>query len=222
MKLYRFEHSCYARKAQMLLDLLGARYDIVDVPYGDRSELATLTGGYIQVPVLVDDAGRVTVDSRAICAALLQGEHAERLLPSPWQGPIWAYADWCDGPLEDVLFRLASPGIRRRFERAADRALFTFIKERKFGRGCVEQWQQSTGELVSQARALLAPTGQTLARRPFLFGDQPTLADAALYGQLAMIRGADADLPGALASVLPEWMTRLESKALRAEDPGSS
>jgi glutathione S-transferase len=213
MKLYRFEYSCYARKAQMLLDLLGVPYDIVDVPYGDRSELAALTGRYIQVPVLADDAGQVTIDSRAICVALLQGEQAERLTPSPWQGPIWAYADWCDGPLEDVLFRLASPGIRRRFERIADRALFTFIKERKFGRGCVEQWQQSTGELVSQARALLAPTAQTLARQPFLFGEQPTLADAALYGQLAMIRFADTDLPAALASVLPEWMARLESAA---------
>src|SRR5450756_2104971 len=148
MKLFRFEYSCYARKAQMVLDLLGVHYEAVGVPYGDRTELATLTGGYIQVPVLVDDAGQVTVDSRAICATLLRGEDAERLVPSPWQGPIWAYADWCDGLLEDVLFRIASPGIRRRFSRVADRALFTFIKERKFGRGCVEEWERDAAELV--------------------------------------------------------------------------
>jgi len=213
MKLYRFEYSCYARKAQMVLDLLGLAYETVDVPFGDRTDLATLTDGYIQVPVLVDDAGRVTVDSRAICVEVLHGEPAERLVPSPWQGPIWAYADWCDGPLEDVLFRLASPGIRRRFQRVAERALFTFIKERKFGHGCVEQWQQDTGELVSRARSSLTPTVQTLGRRPFLFGEEPTLADAALYGQLAMIRFADADLPAALAPVLAEWMARLETAA---------
>ena len=37
MKLYRFDYSCYARKVQMVLDLLGLRYDAVDVPYGDRA-----------------------------------------------------------------------------------------------------------------------------------------------------------------------------------------
>ena len=143
MKLYRFAYSCFARKAQMVLDLLGRDYQAVDVPYGDRSELVALTGGYLQVPVLVDDAGEVTVDSRAICERLLQGDAAHQLVPPPWEGPIWAYADWVDGPLEDLMFRLASPGVRRSFARPADRALFTFIKERKFGRGCVEDWERS-------------------------------------------------------------------------------
>ncbi|MBI1815506.1 MAG: glutathione S-transferase family protein [Deltaproteobacteria bacterium] len=210
MKLYRFEYSCYARKAQMVLDLLGLRYDIVEVPFGDRTELATLTHGYIQVPVLVDDRGEVIVDSRAICETLLQGEYAERLVPSPWQGPIWAYADWCDGPLEDVLFRIASPGIRRWLTRTADRALLTFIKERKFGKGCVDDWERGAADLIARARALLAPTAQTLRQQPFIFGPRATLADAALYGLCAMLRGADATMPGALAPELAPWMSRVE------------
>jgi glutathione S-transferase len=215
MKLYRFEYSCYARKAQMVLDLLGVRYEAVEVPYGDRTELATLTGGYIQVPVLVDDASQVTVDSRAICETLLRGKDAGQLVPPPWQGPIWAYADWCDTRLEDVLFRIASPGIRRRFSRAADRALFTFIKERKFGRGCVEEWERDAAELVARAQALLEFTVQTLSQRPFIFGDRPTLADAALYGQCCMLRFADAAMPAALTPVLSEWMARLEAAVKR-------
>jgi len=209
VKLYRFEHSCYARKVQSVLDLLGLPYEVVDVPYGDRAELATVTRGYIQVPVLVSDMGEVTVDSRTICETLLQGGRAEQLVPAPWQGPIWAYADWCDGPLEDVLFRLASPGIRRRFARPADRALFTFVKERKFGRGCVEEWERTARELATRAGALLVPTAQTLARQPFIFGTRPTLADAALYGQCAMLRFADATLPAALAPTLADWMVRV-------------
>jgi glutathione S-transferase len=67
MKLYRFRHSGFARKVQMVLDLLGRRYDLVEVPYLDRNELAGLTGGYIYVPVLVGDDGRVTTESRSIC-----------------------------------------------------------------------------------------------------------------------------------------------------------
>ena len=215
MKLYRFAYSCFARKAQMVLDLLGRDYQAVDVPYGDRSELVALTGGYLQVPVLVDDAGEVTVDSRAICERLLQGDAAHQLVPPPWEGPIWAYADWVDGPLEDLMFRLASPGVRRSFARPADRALFTFIKERKFGRGCVEEWERNAAELVGRARALLEPTVQTLSQRPFIFGDRPTLADAALYGQCCMLRCADAAMPAALAPVLSQWMPRLEATVKR-------
>jgi len=215
MKLYRFEYSCFARKAQMVLDLLGLPYEIVEVPFGDRAELVALTKGYVQVPVLVDDAGKITVDSRAICEALLRGERAERLVPSPWQGAIWAYADWIDGPFEDVAFRIATPGIRRRFVRPADAALFVFIKERKFGRGCADEWERNAGELIARARAMLAPTLQTLSERAFIFGDRPTLADAALYGQCAMLRSADAAMPAALAPALGEWMGRVETAAKR-------
>jgi glutathione S-transferase len=39
MKLYRFDHSPFVRKVQIVLDLIGAEFECVDVPYGDRSEL---------------------------------------------------------------------------------------------------------------------------------------------------------------------------------------
>lgn len=211
MRLFRLRYSPFALKVQKVLDLLGLSYEAVDVPYGDRSELVAVTGGYIQVPVLVDDDGTVVVDSRAICEHLLCGERAARLVPPGWDGPIWAYADWCDGPLEDVCFRLATPAARRQFARPVDRALYTFIKERKFGRGCVEEWEHNAGELTARIREMLAPTVRTLAQRPFLFGDRVTLADAALYGQCAMLRVADPAMPAALAPELDAWMARVDS-----------
>ena len=73
MKLYRLRYSPYARKVQMLLDLLRRPYELIEVSYGDRNELATLTGGYIYVPVLVDDAGKVLCESRAICGDMKTG-----------------------------------------------------------------------------------------------------------------------------------------------------
>ncbi|MBI5503674.1 MAG: glutathione S-transferase family protein [Deltaproteobacteria bacterium] len=215
MKLYSFPYSCYARKAQMVLDLLGARYEVVDVPYGDRTELALLTGGYIQVPVLVDDAGEVTADSRSICKRLLDGPRGAELVPPPWQGPIWAYSDWCDGPLEDVCFRLATPGLRELFERPADRALYTFIKERKFGRGCVEEWKRSEEALLARTGEMLAPTIETLRRQSFLFGASPTLADASLYGLCFMLRAASPRFLGSLAETVKSWMEKLEKVAHR-------
>jgi glutathione S-transferase len=211
MKLYRFKYSPYARKVQMVLDLVGAKYEKIDVSYSDRTELAKLTGGYIYVPVLVDDAGKVVTESRTICEHLLATKEGARLVPSPWEGPIWAYSDFTDGPLEDVLFRIASPAVRDAWKDPGERALYVLIKERKFGAGCVDAWERDRASLVARARHLLAPTLKTLAAKPYLFGDAPTLADAGLYGQCAMLEEADKTLLTHVAEELVPFMRRLET-----------
>jgi glutathione S-transferase len=209
VRLFRFPYSCFALKVQCLLDLAGLRADVEDVPYGDRSALVALTGGYLHVPVLVDDDGGVHLESRAISALIIK-QYAPALVPSPLDGPVWAYADWCDQVLEEGCFKLAAPGIRRRFPRPVDRALYALIKERKYGAGCVELWEKSTSELLERTCAALEPSGRTLSEQLFLFGDEPTLADAALWGQLAMVRFAGVE-PAALGSSLAAWVQRLEA-----------
>jgi glutathione S-transferase len=194
----------------MLLDLLRVQHELVDVPYSDRSELARLTEGYIYVPVMLWDDGSVTVESRTICQQLLDKTPAHELVPSPFQGPIWAYADFCDGPLEDVLFRIASPGLHHAWQDPGDRALFALIKERKFGAGCVAAWQRDQSTLIARGRTLLEPTFATLRQQPFVFGERPTLADAALYGELAMLAEADPELIGRAFPELGPYQARLE------------
>jgi glutathione S-transferase len=212
MKLYSLRYSPYARKVEMLLELLGQPYERIEMQYSDRTELATVTGGYVYVPVLVDDEGRVTVESRDICEKLLSGAAASRLVPAPLQGPIWAYADFVDGPLEDVLFRIASPTIREAWKSPSDRALYALIKERKFGAGCLDAWLRDREGLFSRGRRLLAPTLATLAAQEFLFGSRPTLADAALYGCCSMLKAADPALLSQLSSALPAYMERVEAQ----------
>ena len=215
MKLYRFRYSPYARKVQMLLDLLGAEYQLIEQSYADRSELSELTGGYIQVPVLLTEEGRAIVESRVICEHLLAGAASEKLVPAPLEGPIWAYADFVDGPLEDVLFRIASPDIRDAWPTAAERGLYVYIKERKFGAGCVDAWRRDRSQLIQRAQSLLAPTLRTLAQRPFLFGDSPSLADAALYGNCVMLEEARPELLSQISTQLVSYSRRLEAAARR-------
>jgi glutathione S-transferase len=216
MKLYRTRHSPFARKVQMLLDLLPLEYELVEANYTDRSELARVTGGYIYVPVLVADDGAVTVESRRICEQLLAGPAGQKLVPAPFEGPIWAYADFCDGPLEDVLFRVASPAIRDAWADPGARALFNLIKERKFGAGCVDAWRNDQPALLARGRHLLAPTLTTLEQQPFLFGARPTLADAALYGNLAMLEEADPALLRRLSPGLVAYKLRVEAARARS------
>jgi glutathione S-transferase len=130
------------------------------------------------------------------------------LVPAALAGPVWAYADFCDGALEDILFRLAAPGIRRLFTDPAERALFTLMKERRYGAGCLDAWESELPALVARAREALAPTLTTLGRAAFIFGAEPTLADAALYGQLAMLKIGGQD-PAELGKPLGAWLARL-------------
>jgi hypothetical protein len=67
--------------------------------------------------------------------------------------------------------------------------------------------------LIERARRLLAPTLATLASQPFLFGESPTLADAALYGQCAMLEAAHAELPSVVSTALAPFMRRVEARA---------
>lgn len=217
MKLFRFPYSCYALKVQCLLDLAGEHVEVEDVPYGDRSALVEVTGGSIHVPVLVSDLGTVHLDSRAISEFIVARK--PHLVPSPLEGPVWAYADWCDQVLEDPCFKLAAPGVHRSFPRPADRALYALIKERKYGAGCIESWSQASGALLERSRAALVPTERTLRSCAFLFGAEPTLADAALWGQLAMLRFGSVPA-AALGESLPGWVARLE--AATAQRRGSA
>jgi glutathione S-transferase len=199
----------------MLLDLLGMEYQLIEQSYADRGELAERTGGYIQVPVLLTEDGRAIVESRVICEHLLIGPAGAKLVPAPLEGPIWAYADFVDGPLEDVLFRIASPDIRDAWQTAAERGLYTYIKERKFGAGCVDAWRRDRPQLIQRAQSMLAPTLKTLAQRPFLFGDSPSLADAALYGNCAMLEEARPELLSQISAQLVSYARRLEAATQR-------
>lgn len=215
MKLYRFRYSPYARKVQIVLDWLAQPYELVEASYGDRNELATVTGGYIYVPVLVTDAGRVLTESRDICEHLLSEHPQVPLAPAPLEGPVWAYHDWVDTSLEDVLFRIASPSIQRAWPTPGERALYTLIKERKFGAGCVDAWYREREALTTRAQKLLGPTLRTLSQQPFLFGNRPTLADAALYGNCVMLQEGVEQLLPSIASELLRYVERCEAASLR-------
>jgi glutathione S-transferase len=161
--------------------------------------------------VLVDDHGAVLTESRAICETLLAND--TRLVPPPWEGPIWAYHDFVDGPLEDVMFRIGSPAVRDAWPTPGERALYVLVKERKFGTGCVDAWERDREALIGRARHLLEPTLRTLTARPFLFGDAPTLADASLYGNCAMLEASGPALLGRVADGLVAFARRMEEQA---------
>jgi len=209
MRLHQFPYSPFAAKVRKYLELKGLSCEIVNVPYLDRRELVALTGGTMQIPVL-EDGGRVLDESARITAYL-----DEVYRPSLREDPLASVLEgWADNVLEDVAFRLATPGVHDRFAeleggRRDAPAFFRLVKERKYGPGCVEGWRSAERALVERLGALLVPIGRALAARPFILGTRPSLADAAVFGQLFMV---EFGLPGFVEHELPAlsgWYRRV-------------
>ena len=59
------------------------------------------------------------------------------------------------------------------------------FKERKFGRGCIDQWRTDSKQWQAQLATLLIPFEQMLGTRDFLLDDQPRFVDFDLWGILA-------------------------------------
>jgi glutathione S-transferase len=207
MKLYQFRYSPYAAKVRKCLELKRLAYQIVEVPYLDRRELVALTGGYAHVPVLA--AGDQVVFDSARITAWLDEKHAPSLRPEG--GAAVVFEQWADSVLEDQAFRLAAPVMELQIAeqnggREDARAMYRLVKERKFGTGCLDAWRADERGLASRVSALLAP----LRARPFLLGEEATLADAAVWGNLHMIECVSPGRAAHLAPHLAEWYQRLD------------
>jgi glutathione S-transferase len=214
MKLFQFAYSPYAAKVRKCLELKSLACEYVEVPYLDRREVAELSGGIIMIPILTD--GKTVVCDSPRITAYLDERYPASLRPEPLGAAATVFEAWADHVLEDVAFRLASPATEKRIAalnggRDDARAMYRFVKERKFGAGCIDQWAANAGELEGRLVALTTPLARTLAEQPFLLGARPTLADAAVYGNLYMLEWAQ---PGFVAARLPglaAWYARIEA-----------
>jgi glutathione S-transferase len=91
----------------------------------------------------------------------------------------------------------------------ADRVRFLRHKERKFGRGCIDEWRRQQKELLEQVDHRLVPFEEMLIYKPFLLDERPRFVDFDLYGMLAnFLYSGHYRLP-AKHSRLKEWYRRM-------------
>ena len=101
----------------------------------------------------------------------------------------------------------------------SDQLDYLRYKERKFGRGCFEQWRAQQDQLKERLAVSLVPFECMLAERPYLLHDQPHFIDFDLWGMLAQVQfTGHHQLPSA-HNRLNEWHARLSK--LKKTDPSS-
>jgi len=214
LSVYQFAHSPYCLPITRALEALGVPHEIRNISNADRSEIITLTNGaYYQVPVLVHDdrviyeSGTDTLD---IARYVDQHFAGGRLFPAEHEGFQRLIIGHLEDDVEGVTFRLVDPPYIAEISDIVTRSMIVRHKERKFGRGCVEEWAARRNELAATARTLLEPYELALQHRPFLFGAAPIYADFALFGILGNLtyRGFN-DLPEGFTA-LAKWFARIQ------------
>lgn len=220
--LYDLTDSPFCAKVRMCLQLKGVSYRRVTLAAGKLGTLKDMNP-LGKVPVLVD-RGRAIADSSAI-ARHLEVEHPEPAL-LPGDPAARAYAslieDWADESLYVVVaaFKWLDPANRAvALERttselgggllqpvaarlAVHRMTRTY-RAQGYGPGSLPHFEE-------RMRTSLGWLAELVAGRVFLLGRALTIADVAVYAQLAWMRGyAQATLLAEQPAV-GEWMARLD------------
>jgi glutathione S-transferase len=211
IELIQFPWSPYCLVQKHILDYSGVAYKAVNIPPSDRSLVWRLTKQrYYQVPIIKD--GRNVIfemdENSQVIAKYLDAKLKLGLFPPQWDGLqriLWRYID---NDVEGATFRLNDAHYRE-FVPASEQLNYLRFKERKFGRGCIDQWRASQKELQVQLATLLVPFEQMLATRPFLLDQQARFIDFNLRGMLEnFLHSGRYSLP-AIHPKLVAWHRRM-------------
>jgi glutathione S-transferase len=213
--IYQLAHSPYCLPITRALEALGVEHTVVNVSNGDRSEIIRLTGGaYYQVPVVqygervLFDLGGDGLDVPRFIDREFGGG---RLFPREFEGLQLILVPHIENNIELPVFKLTDIHYVPAIADMVERALVIRHKERRFGRGCIDQWRAGKDALVAEAVSLLKPFDLIVAQKPFLVTDTPVYTDFALYGILANLTyNGWNPFPGGLPD-LQRWFTTMQS-----------
>lgn len=215
--LYQFPHSPFCIPVRLILAAAKVPFLTRNVSNANRAEVITLTNGaYYQVPVILDERSdrRVVFESNTNSqdvARYLDSEFAGgRLFPLPIEGIQDVLIQNLENEVEGLTFKLQDPFYLDSIEDLVERTMIIRHKERKFGKGCVDQWRSAHREMLVQAAHLLLPYENILQHSTFLLGDKPVYSDYLLAGILGNVTfHGHVSLPESLP-LLAEFLGRME------------
>jgi len=213
IELIQFPWSPFCIVQRRILEFAGVPFKITNIPNGDRSLVWKLTKEqYYGVPIIKD--GRSVVfesseDSQVI-AKYLDQKFRLGLFPPALEGAQFVLWRYIENEVEGPCFKLSDIHWRELVPKS-DRLLFVRHKERKFGRGCLDQWRAQEADLLAQLQERLIPFEAMLKHRPFLVDDRPRFVDFDLFGMLGdFLYTGHYELPKAHTQIR-RWHRRMSS-----------
>ena len=186
IELVQFPWSPFCLVQRRILEYSGTPFKIVNVPPQDRTLVWKLSGQrYYGVPLLMD--GRTDVfelsEETQVIAKYLDSKLGLGLFPAEFEGVQSILWRFIENEVEGATFRLNDIYYKENC-RATDQLQYLRFKERKFGRGCIEQWRADKRQWLEKLEASLLPFEEMLMHHPFLLGETPRFVDFDLFGML--------------------------------------
>ncbi|MFO1488126.1 MAG: glutathione S-transferase N-terminal domain-containing protein [Verrucomicrobiota bacterium] len=187
IELVQFPWSPFCLVQRRILEFSGARFKIINLPRtGDRSLIWKLTKErYYAVPVLKDGRNVLfeTAEDSQVIAKFLDQKFQLGLFPAELEGQQYILWRYIENEIEGTGFKLNDIHFKK-FVAEDDQVSFIRHKERKFGKGCIDQWRAGQKSLLQQLEGHLMPFDEMLMHRDFLLGDRPRFVDFDLFGIL--------------------------------------
>lgn len=219
IELIQVPYSPFCIVQRRILEYAGVPFKIVNIPNGDRSVVWKLTRGrYYGVPIIKDGSEVIfeTSHDSQVIAKYLDFKLRLGLFPAELEGLQSILWRCIENEIEDVTFKLNDIYWKELIPEN-DRVAFVRHKERKFGRGCLDQWRSEQKSLIEELTRRLLPFEEMLLRGPFLLGVEPRFVDFDLFGMLGnFLYTEQYRLPGAHPR-LKKWhrhMTAIKLKQI--------
>lgn len=186
IELVQFPWSPFCIPQRRILEFSGVPFKITNVPPQERSLVWKLTKQrYYGVPIIRDGKNVVfeVSDDSQVIGKYIDQKFNLGLFPAEESGVqsiLWRYIE---NEVEGATFRL-NDIYYREFLPASGQLQYLRFKERKFGRGCIDQWRLEQKSWLNKLEQSLLPFEKMLTYHPFLLGDEPRFVDFDLFGML--------------------------------------
>ena len=167
-----------------ILEFAGAAFKITNIPNGDRTLVWKLTRQrYYGVPIIKDgrDVMFETGGDSQVIAKYLDFKFGLGLFPAELEGVQSIVWRCVENEVEEIGFKL-NDIYWQEMVPTKDRVAFLRHKERKFGRGCLDEWRANQKPMLAEMKRRLLPFEEMLRGHAFLLEDRPRFVDFDLYG----------------------------------------
>ncbi len=218
--LHHYPTSPFAEKVRLILGHKQLAWKSVFIPMiMPKPDLTALTGGYRKTPVL-------QIGADIYCDTALIGDVLEQLAPKPTlypeaiQGAARIVAQWADSALftAAMAYNFQPAGVAQVFAGVPAEGVQAFVADRTAMRGGAAR--MASADATSTYKTYLQRIASMLHGQDFLFGNQPCVADFAVYHPLWFTQERTPALSGILDATpeIQSWMSRM--KAIGHGTPG--
>jgi len=215
IKLYHYPSDSRSQAVHLMLRQSELPFELVPLYYCEPSAVVQLTkGNFYGVPVIEDVLMAQVIhelgEGKQNGARHIDSLAQMNLFPETGRGLQQVLTDYVEHECAPLAMKINDAYFDRWLQTDLERGLVRRMREAAFGKGCLEEWLRTIGELQEHFNDRLRPLNLILGDQAFLMGERVTFADYALYGVLREFLHSNATHLSTEFVHLGNWLDKME------------